>query len=226
VLTSNKRIRHHRPLFWWDFEPGEFQQILRTTLELRAAQFFGSVSLERREVSVRNRDGKIIFRFCYQAAIVNDTRADSRLFAQPLRGYDKEAAQIYRTLSQSPDIDSNPSPLTPRIYQLVGKGEIPMSPKSMIQLKPTQTAQDAVTHIASIMLKIARQNEPGILDDIDTEYLHDYRVALRGLRSVLSLVKGAYPKEDTRRLKQTLRDLSQDTNRLRDLDVYLLKEKE
>jgi len=72
------------------------------------------------------------------------------------------------------------------------------------------------------MLEIAIRNVPGIMDDLDTEFLHDYRICLRKIRSVLSLVKDVYPVEGTLRMRKILGDLARQTNRLRDLDVYLL----
>jgi CHAD domain-containing protein len=72
------------------------------------------------------------------------------------------------------------------------------------------------------MVEICIRNLPGIQNDLDTEFLHDYRICLRKMRSVLSLMKGAYPAEETRRMREILGNLARQTNRLRDLDVYLL----
>ena len=73
------------------------------------------------------------------------------------------------------------------------------------------------------MLAIARENEAGIIDDIDTEFLHDYRICVRKIRSVLSLIKGIYPEEKTEELKAAFAQFCDVTNRLRDLDVYLAR---
>ena len=62
--------------------------------------------------------------------------------------------------------------------------------------------------------------------DYDTEFLHDYRVSLRKVRSVLSLFKGIFSPEDIARLKQDFAFLMQETNTLRDLDVYLLNKEQ
>jgi len=70
-------------------------------------------------------------------------------------------------------------------------------------------------------MAIARQNEDGIKADYDTEFLHDYRVSLRKVRSVLSLFKG-----ENIALKQAFSDIMKGTNQLRDLDVYLLDKQE
>jgi CHAD domain-containing protein len=53
--------------------------------------------------------------------------------------------------------------------------------------------------------------------------LHDYRIALRKIRSVLSLFKGVYAEDQTLQLKARFSALMSSTGRLRDLDVYLLE---
>ncbi len=73
---------------------------------------------------------------------------------------------------------------------------------------------------------MARENEAGVIADHDTEFLHDYRVALRKVRSVLSLFKGVYPEEQTADFKRKASELMSPTGRLRDLDVYLLAKDE
>jgi CHAD domain-containing protein len=83
-------------------------------------------------------------------------------------------------------------------------------------------AREAVGRIGRAILEIALRNVPGILDDLDTEFLHDYRICLRKIRSLLSLVRDVYPVEETQRMRRVLGDLARQTNRLRDLDVYLL----
>jgi len=71
-------------------------------------------------------------------------------------------------------------------------------------------------------LRVARQYEPGIRDDVDTECLHQYRVFLRRARSLTSLGRQWLVVPEARRLKDVLRTLQQHTNELRDLDVLLL----
>jgi CHAD domain-containing protein len=93
-------------------------------------------------------------------------------------------------------------------------------------LKKETPAREAVGRIVRSILGIATSNVPGILEDLDTEFLHDYRICLRKIRSVLSLVKEVYPARETQRMRKILGDLARQTNRLRDLDVYLLSRDE
>ncbi len=71
-------------------------------------------------------------------------------------------------------------------------------------------------------LRMARQYEKGVRDDVDTECLHLYRVWLRKVRSLTSLGRMWEVIPEWNRLKAVLRTLQQKTNELRDLDVLLL----
>jgi len=66
-------------------------------------------------------------------------------------------------------------------------------------------------------------NEEGILKEIDTEFLHDFRVNVRRTRAALVQIKGIFPPSETAAWKTKFRRLGQASNRLRDLDVYLQK---
>jgi CHAD domain-containing protein len=69
-----------------------------------------------------------------------------------------------------------------------------------------------------------RINEAGIKGDYDAEFLHDYRTAIRRTRSALSQVKGVFPTQTTESFLETFGRLGEQSNRLRDLDVYLSSE--
>ena len=66
-------------------------------------------------------------------------------------------------------------------------------------------------------------NEPGVRADIDTEFLHDFRVAVRRTRSVLSQLKSIFPPDVLERYRPAFKWLGGITGPTRDLDVYLLK---
>ncbi|MEX0364834.1 MAG: CHAD domain-containing protein [Ruegeria sp.] len=95
--------------------------------------------------------------------------------------------------------------------------------KPKIRIRPAEPAIEVANDLIRAHLRVARRNEAGIIADHDTEFLHDYRVALRKVRSVLSQFKGVYADEQTVALKQEFADLMTATGRLRDLDVYLLE---
>jgi CHAD domain-containing protein len=98
------------------------------------------------------------------------------------------------------------------------------STKLNFKLEPDMRADDATRIILRNLLQTIRMNEAGIKADIDTEFLHDFRVAVRRTRSALSQIKGVFPGAPTRRFRQDFAYIGQFTNALRDLDVYLLAE--
>jgi len=87
---------------------------------------------------------------------------------------------------------------------------------------PRQRADSAVTTVLLALLQTMRLNEPGVIAATDTEFLHDYRVAVRRARSILGQTEGAFPATATERLRQGLASLAQATSEARDFDVFLL----
>ncbi len=107
-----------------------------------------------------------------------------------------------------------------------GKKPGSYSSKFDLQLKPQMWSCAAAKEILRYLFEIMRANEAGIKADIDTEFLHDYRIAIRRTRSALSQIRNVFPAEETAYFRQSFRYLGQFTNELRDLDVYLLSESE
>ncbi len=99
----------------------------------------------------------------------------------------------------------------------------PYQAKPEAPIDPDARAFDAASDIVAACLPVLRANEAGIVADLDTEHLHDHRVALRRIRSVLSLFKDVYDADQTGDLKARFSALMAPTGPLRDLDVYLLE---
>ncbi len=64
-------------------------------------------------------------------------------------------------------------------------------------------------------------NLPGTLEDVDSEFLHDLRVAVRRTRSLQRQFKAIYP-DRLQHFRDEFKRLQAVTGDLRDLDVYLL----
>jgi CHAD domain-containing protein len=71
-------------------------------------------------------------------------------------------------------------------------------------------------------LQQVRVNFPGTIDDIDTEFLHDVRVAIRRTRSLLKLGRPALPAHLRQVWEPQFKWLGDVTTPVRDLDVYQL----
>lgn len=66
-------------------------------------------------------------------------------------------------------------------------------------------------------------NLQGAIADLDSEFLHDFRVAVRRTRSLLSELKSVFPTAALQRFRAEFGWLGALTSEVRDLDVYLLK---
>ena len=64
-------------------------------------------------------------------------------------------------------------------------------------------------------------NETGTREDIDSEFLHDFRVSVRRTRSAISQIKGVIPQKILDRFRPEFTWLGQITGPTRDMDVYL-----
>ncbi len=136
-----------------------------------------------------------------------------------LRGYDKAfdkaCAAVRAMVGASPDIES--------LADAVSATDARYRAKPEIALGTDEPSIQVAADIIKTYLKVAQQNESGLIADIDTEFLHDYRVSLRRIRSVISLFKGVFSEAQTAEFKKTFSELMAPTGRMRDLDVYLLE---
>ena len=71
------------------------------------------------------------------------------------------------------------------------------------------------------LFRIVKANIPGLCADLDIEYLHDFRVALRKTRTAIACVPRVLPPHPSVDFKKELRWLFRATGGLRDLDVFL-----
>lgn len=74
-------------------------------------------------------------------------------------------------------------------------------------------------HLNLILGKLDR-NRLRVLKGLDPEALHDFRVSLRRLRTCLRLMEGCYPSRILQPVLRFLKKNAQDTNNLRDREVF------
>lgn len=212
------------PGFYREFQNPDMRRELGGVLGLRRLVPVAVVRSVQRLAEVVNVSGKIVCRFELATLSPRD-RIRSPFYRLcrilPLRGYDGDCAQVREALAAHGCVPVTEGPLavflrsvnnSPRAYTL----------RPAFGLTADLPAREAVTRIVRGILALAAENEPGIVRDQDTEFLHDYRICLRKIRSVLSLIDGVYPDVAADRMKKLLAALGRATNRLRDLDVCLL----
>ena len=202
-----------------DMADGPVRQALASLPALRALTATGTGQLRLSELALVDDEQKTQARLGLRLLSADGGAGVALAAVQGLRGYDKALSELterVRGLASGPLREAD---LHGRLFP----DHAPYVAKPDIGLRRDDAAFDAASDIIAAYLPVARRNEAGIIEDIDTEFLHDYRIALRKIRSVLSLFKGVYSDAQTRELKSRFSALMAPTGPLRDLDVYLLE---
>jgi CHAD domain-containing protein len=103
-----------------------------------------------------------------------------------------------------------------------GRSLAECEPAALPALEPDMDSRAAAKLVCRSLLEAMQRNQQGVIDNIDTEFLHDFRVAIRRTRSLLALMKDALEPDVRRRFQAEFRALGKVTGPARDLDVQLL----
>ncbi len=193
---------------------GPLKTLIQDLAPLRAMLPKGEVIVTTDILRLLDDEEKTCCRLTY-ITLANDEGAWTWLKTRPIRGYDDSHSQLTGILGEMASENALPADT----LRLPVSGYVS---KPKLNLNPGDPAKKSLCTIVSTFIGVARENEEGIIADLDTEFLHDYRVSLRKVRSVLSLFKGVFDEETFARLKAEFKDIMQGTNLLRDRDVYLL----
>jgi CHAD domain-containing protein len=148
--------------------------------------------------------------------------ASGQLRIQPLRGYDAEADRIARLLARVDSLSAISA--TPYDLALSHASRVPVNgSRPTVRLRPKTPAAVAIAEMLTKFAAAVEENVPGTIAAIDTEFLHDLRVAVRRTRSILKLAGDVLPDELTERFAPEFKWLGDLTTPVRDLDVYLLE---
>ena len=145
------------------------------------------------------------------------------LRVEGLRGYDEELERVRRFLADELDLASHAkSDLEEAAAALeLAFGRDPS--KTRLRLESTSRSLDATRLVLGALLDVLLVNEVGVRRQLDTEFLHDFRVAVRRARSVLGQIDDVLPFDEAEHLEREVQWLGAVTGPLRDLDVFQLR---
>ncbi len=206
------------PVFARQFNPGKLRDILTPILEMRALLKICSLDYGLYQVNITNKDEKTVLRlFIEDYELFNN-----RVSLQPIKGYDKAADHIITLLTGKLALSPINEPILMAALKQQNRKPQDYSSKLAINLAPDLRADIAGKYIYSHLLKAIKDNEQGTIADTDSEFLHDFRVAVRRTRTGLGQLKGVLPEDVTTHYADFFSWLGQITTPTRDLDVYLL----
>lgn len=224
------RQRGAVPRFSWDFPHNAMRSMIAPLLEMRALLPQVKLHLTRHIIRILDQEQKTVVRICLEENRVAVPHGEEgsvlplavRLEILPLRGYQEESAALHRWLTTLPYLHKSAPDLLEEALAVTGEVAGSYSPKLHFHFTPEMSARQAACEIHRFLLAVMESNLAGVQGDIDSEFLHDFRVAMRRTRSALGQIKGVFDPERVAHFAQRFAWLGQITGPTRDMDVYLL----
>ena len=183
-----------------------------------------------------NEDGKTVARLFVERPVVTGlTALAPRLTITEVRGYTGQARRAASIVADVPGVVPASDPVFTDALRVLDRRPGDYSNKVDAKITASMPAPEAAATILLRLLDTIEANVPGVLHDLDTEFLHDLRVSVRRSRSALKLfgdVLTAPRKSGAKNAGLTAGDVARFaaefkwvgdlTTPTRDLDVHLL----
>jgi CHAD domain-containing protein len=175
---------------------------------------------------VRNADCKTVVRLIVEHAdvVVRSRPATAlapRVHVHPVLGYDKAFERTVRVLTDELGLARAAATLVDEALHVAGGNREATKAGPVFARGARADAAAGVT--LARLADVVAENMPGALDDLDTEFLHDLRVAVRRARALLAELRGVLPVDARDEVRDELRWMQMITGPVRDLDVQLLE---
>lgn len=228
-------IRHRQrvdriPAFVWDFPSGRFRNNLASVAGVRRllpqvkAEFLGEL------IQVLDAGDRVVAQVDFEEGTAEagqgggaESRVSPLVQVHPRDGSQEEYRKIVSYLEVELGLKAQPCRRFDRALQAVGVSPCAHSPRVALQFEPATPTSEAARRIHLHLLKAIRANEDGIRRELDTEFLHDFRVAVRRTRTCLAQLKEVFPAAATGHFRREFNWVGATTGPCRDLDVYLLR---
>ena len=215
--------------FAWDLPSGPLRDSLEPVIDVRRLLPQAEVEINGRMLDVLDDDRKTVARIRIEAGRARTAervtpwrQIPTLVTLTALKGYDAAYERLLRIIESRPGLKRSPAGL--QVVALESLGVSPPRDVSRfdVALVPSVRADAGARQIHQTLLDIMVANEPGMRADLDSEFLHDYRVSLRRMRSLLGQVKNVFPVDAVTRFRTEFQWLARATTTKRDLDVLLL----
>lgn len=201
---------------------GAVRDLVARPVSIRALLPFATSRASSTGYAVLNSDDKTVARARWWDVGVEspvERRLPARVEVERLRGYEDEAEQIERLLTSGSALSRTAGTWLDDFRAVPGLGP---AETQRFGMHAEQAADLAVADALLGHLSTMERTVDGITADLDTEFLHDFRVAVRRTRSVLKLLGDVLPDGVAARMAVEFRWLGDASTPTRDLDVYLL----
>ncbi|SFI01839.1 CHAD domain-containing protein [Nocardioides psychrotolerans] len=204
-------------------QEGAIGHRVRDLIGLRALLPRASVTRPAQVLLVLDGEQKTVARVVLEgpATVKDGTPLGLRARLEPLRGYDKAARRVEKRLAAIPGLSPAES-FYGAVFAARGLDPRGYRSKPDLHFDPEQPAGEAFASTFAQLLAILRDNLDGTRRELDSEFLHDFRVTVRRSRALVKLAGDVLDDNVRARYAAELRWLGDRTSLSRDLDVHLL----
>jgi CHAD domain-containing protein len=212
-----------------DLPGGELASRLAAIVDVRALLPVVEIRREDIPVTVLDREAKTVVRLRVADlwAVAPGGSAPRRLRVRVevtgVLGYRRHFAQVDTAVRGDPDLVAADTGVADEAVTVLGGSPGGLSSLVKVAVDREEPAGAASRRVLRALADVFEANRAGTLDDLDTEFLHDLRVAVRRSRSVLRQMKRAFDPEVRREHADSLRWVQAATGPTRDLDVQLME---
>jgi CHAD domain-containing protein len=210
-----------------DLPAGSLREQLEPIIEMRALIPLAEVRAKVQPLRICNGDQKTVvrLRITNQAALDDGGQRiplTPRVEVIGVLGYPKPLARVVGVLTGEAGLVDAPASMADEAIAASGGDPAGIRSKVRVDLDPGERTDEAALAVLGDLAGMVDANLPGTLADVDTEFLHDLRVAVRRSRSVLREMKRAFAPDPLARQRDGLKWIQSITGPTRDLDVQLL----
>lgn len=234
-LFSQKKIFTHEqvglenPFFYWDLEESDFKKNLRPLSDIRALIPVLQYENTERDFNILNKDKKTVVKLSLASELDFGTGDEdskdpiSQVMVVGVRGYEGSFSKVIEILEKNGCIKvDDQCTILESLLDVAGKKPLDYSSKFSLSFPGDSSIYDVVNSISLHLVEAMGKNFNGVMEDIDSEFLHDFRIAIRRTRSLIGQMKKVLPTAQIAIFQEEFKWLGSITGPVRDIDVYLL----
>jgi len=234
LRAADGSVRAQQPATGWQsmrpvpsvaIPPGPVSDAIGPLVSPRALLPAARAISARQVLRLINADGKTVARLVVDQTTAYEHHLPLGLEIAEVRGYPgqaRRAAALLTTIASPATETDFAAVMIDAVAAGLGRQPGGYSGKVDADLTAQMPAVLAVVTLLLRLLDTLEQNVDGVLRDIDTEFLHDLRVAVRRTRSAVKLLGDVLPGNLASRYRDEFKWLGDLTTPVRDLDVHLL----
>ncbi|MGV6807496.1 MAG: CHAD domain-containing protein, partial [bacterium] len=230
-LTGNDLISQARadslPRDLSSFPLGKIRDLIAPVMDVRALVEQVRSRVEQQVFHKIDDDGKMLVSAFLERSVTKHPVVSReplcRLTINALKGYESDADKVVKRITRNGDFIASDETDLEKLIHSASIDINRFKSKPEINLARGDRSDSAIKKMLLDLLDLIEINRQPILEDVDVECLHDYRVSVRTTRVILKQLPDVFPKATVDRFSAGFKKLGDLTSELRDLDVMLLE---